>query len=58
MYINRALVLLMGLAFVFYPSITEWVTSGETTWYRPYQIWLVVVVAAFWNQRARFSDDL
>ena len=58
MYLNRSLVFLLGLAFVFYPSITEWLTTGDAGWYRPYELWLLVVLAAWWNQRTRTSDDL
>ncbi len=58
MYLNRSLVFLVGLAFVFYPSITEWLTSGDASWYSPYPPWLMVVLATWWNQRLRTSDDL
>ena len=58
MYLNRSLVFLLGLAFVFYPSITEWLTSGDASWYRPYELWLLLVVAAWWNQRTRYPDEL
>ncbi len=58
MYINRALVLLIGLAIIFFPTIAEWITNGDTTWYRPYQLWLLVVIAAYWNQRTRYPDEL
>ena len=58
MYINRALLLLLGLALLFSPVIAEWVFSGGTTWYRPHLLWLMIIFAAFWNQRSRYPDDL
>lgn len=58
MYINRALMLAAGVALIFYPAIESWVISSDTTWYRPYQLWLLVVIAAYWNQRSRYTDEL
>jgi hypothetical protein len=58
MYINRALLLMLGVAFVFFPAIEEWVLSDGLKWYRPWQVWLLIVVAAYWNQRSRYPDDL
>ncbi len=58
MYINRALLLLVGILFIFFPMIEEWVSQGGTAWYRPYQIWLIIVIAAYWNQRSRPTDEL
>jgi uncharacterized membrane protein len=58
MYINRALLLMLGIAFIFFPSIEEWLFTGDVAWYRPYLIWLLVVIAAYWNQHSRYPDEL
>jgi uncharacterized membrane protein len=58
MYINRALLLLLGVAVIFFPAIEAWLLSGETPWYRPFQVWLLAVIAAYWNQRSRYPDEL
>jgi len=58
MYINRALLLVVGIVLIFFPAIESWMISSETTWYRPYQLWLLVVVATYWNQRSRYTDEL
>ncbi len=58
MYINRALLLLVGIALIFFPTIEEWVTSTDTAWYRPYQLWLLVIIATYWNQHSRPNDEL
>ena len=58
MYINRALLLVVSIAFIFFPTIENWINSGGTAWYRPYQLWLLVIVAAYWNQRSRQTDEL
>ncbi len=58
MYINRALLLVVGVVLIFFPAIEEWLFSSQTAWYRPYQLWLLIIVAAYWNQRSRYNDDL
>jgi hypothetical protein len=58
MYIHRALLLAFGVLLVFMPSIVDWLSNTDAAWYRPYQLWLLIIVAAFWNQRSRYSDEL
>jgi len=58
MYINRLLLLVAGVVLIFFPAIENWVVSLEIAWYRPYQLWLLVVIAAYWNQRTRYPDEL
>jgi hypothetical protein len=58
MYINRALLLVVGVVLIFFPAFEEWVFNVETAWYRPYQLWLLVIVSAWWNQRSRITDEL
>lgn len=58
MYINRALLLAVGVFIIFSPAVEEWVFHTHTVWYLPYQLWLLVVVAAYWNQRSRYTDEL
>jgi hypothetical protein len=58
MYINRALLLILGIAFTFFPAIEDWISSAGTAWYRPYQLWLIIIIAAYWNQRSGHTDEL
>ena len=58
MYINRLLLLVAGVVLIFFPAIENWVVSLEIAWYRPYQLWLLIVIAAYWNQRTRYPDEL
>lgn len=58
MYINPALLLLLALIFIFAPGIHDWVLSGGAAWYRPYIIWVLLIVYAWWSQRGRTTDDL
>ena len=47
MYINRALLLVVGVVMIFFPALEDWVFNVETAWYRPFQLWLLVVVASY-----------
>ena len=58
MYINRVLLLVVVTFLVFSPAIEEWVFHSGTAWYRPYNLWLLLIVAAYWNQRSRYPDEL
>ncbi len=58
MYINRVLLLVVVTFLVFSPAIEEWVFHSGTAWYRPYNLWLLFIVAAYWNQRSRYPDEL
>ena len=58
MYINRILLLTFGVLLVFMPSIADWLTNSDTAWYRPYQLWFLMIIAAYWNQRSRYPDEL
>lgn len=58
MYINRALLLLLGLALIFLPAVERWMWAGGAEWYRPYLLWLAAIAASWWNQRSRYPDEL
>jgi hypothetical protein len=58
MYINRALILAVGVILIFFPTIEAWIVNSESHWYRPFQLWLLVIVAIYWNQRSRNTDEL
>lgn len=58
MYINRALLLVMALAFIFLPAIEQWLWHADASWYRPFLLWLAVVAAAWWNQFRGYPDEL
>ena len=58
MYINRVILLLLGVTFIFFPVIEEWILSDAVSWTRPWQIWFLMIIAAWWNQRSRYPDDL
>jgi uncharacterized membrane protein len=57
-YINRTLLIILAVTIVFIPSVQAWVTSGGSAWYRPFLVWFVLLLAAYWNQRKSYGDDL
>jgi len=46
MYLNRILLLVLVLLYVFAPIMSDWIAAGGTQWYRPHVIWLFVIVAS------------
>lgn len=57
MFLNPTLLLLLGLTFVFAPSLQEWVLSGGDNWYRPYFVWLALIAFIYWSQRGKARDE-
>lgn len=53
MFINPTLLLLLALTFVFAPSLQEWVLTGGTAWYRPWLVWMALVLFIVWSYRDR-----
>jgi hypothetical protein len=55
MHINRVLLLVMLLLFVFSPAIGHWITENPARWYRPQLVWLalILVVAVSMYRDAR-----
>ena len=58
MYIDRVLLLAVGAFMIFSPAVEEWIFHSGSSWYRPYELWLLVIVASWWNQRSRYPDEL
>ena len=58
MYINRALLLMVGVFLIFSPAVVDWMFHPGDVWYRPYHLWLLIIVAVYWNQRSRYPDEL
>jgi len=58
MYIDRLVLLFIAGAFLLSPAIIEWWSEGGTAWYRPYLIWLVLIVLSFWVGKRRDLNDI
>ncbi|WP_019529793.1 hypothetical protein [Dasania marina] len=57
MRINPALLLLILLLIVFTPSIHEWITETDSAWYRPYIVWLGLIIFVYWGQRSTTNNE-
>ena len=51
MYINRSMLMILGIALVFFPAAQGWIIQGPEAWYRPYLVWALVILLAYLNQR-------
>lgn len=58
MYIDRLVLIFIASAYLLSPAIIEWWSEGGTAWYRPYLIWLGLIVVSFWFARSRDIDDI
>ncbi len=58
MRINPILFLSLLLLLALSPLLLDWLTQGGSQWYRPYLLWLAVIIAAAWSQRGAPSDEL
>jgi len=43
---------------VFFPSIQEWITQGGASWYRPFQVWLAVIIIIYFIDKESQQDEL
>ncbi|MFT6102400.1 MAG: putative membrane protein [Granulosicoccus sp.] len=44
---HRLLLLVLLVAYIFTPTLFNWMISSSGTWYRPFIIWLMIIVLAF-----------
>jgi len=44
---HRLVILLLLVAYIFSPSLFNWIINPEGAWYRPYIVWVAVIVIAF-----------
>ena len=50
---QRLGILLLLVAYIFSPSLFNWIINPEGAWYRPYLAWVAVIVIAFVMQIRR-----
>lgn len=56
---NRTLLILLALVgYVFSPTIFTWMINPSGAWYRPFILWLVLILLAIIVQSRRKSDEL
>jgi energy-coupling factor transporter transmembrane protein EcfT len=50
---QRLVILLLVIAYIFSPTLFDWIINPEGAWYRPFIIWVVVIIIAFVMQIRR-----
>lgn len=55
---QRPLLLLMLVVYIFSPTLFSWVVNPDGAWYRPYLIWVLVIVVAFFVQTRSKRNDI
>ncbi|WP_286920186.1 MULTISPECIES: hypothetical protein [Pseudomonas] len=58
MYIYRLVLLLVVGIYLFSPAIMGWWIEPTGAWYRPYLLWLILIVVTFILQSQRDADEL
>lgn len=56
---QRLVILLLLIAYIFSPSLFDWIINPEGAWYRPFVAWAMVIVIAFaiqMRRRKRYQD--
>ncbi|HHL1025501.1 TPA: hypothetical protein ACQRGM_002046 [Pseudomonas aeruginosa] len=51
MYIYRLVLLLVVGIYLFSPAIMDWWIDPNGAWYRPYLLWLILIVVTFMPAR-------
>ena len=55
---NRSIVLVVLIAYIFSPTILSWIINTDGAWYRPFIVWLAMIVIAYIYQKRTPRDDL
>jgi hypothetical protein len=58
MYIYRLVLCLVVGIYLLSPVIMDWWIDPSGAWYRPYVLWLLLVIAAFFLSSQRDADEL
>ena len=55
---QRLVIVLLLIAYIFSPTLFNWIINPEGAWYRPYIVWILVIVIAFTMQlrRKKYND--
>ena len=58
MYIDRLVILFIVGAYALSPAIAKWWVEAGTAWYRPYIVWLVLIILCYRIAKSRDLDEL
>lgn len=57
MYIYRLVLILVVGIYLFSPTIMDWWIAPDGVWYRPYLLWLILIVVTFILQNGSDLDQ-
>ena len=58
MQIYRLVLLLVAGIYLCSPAVMVWWTTAESVWYRPYVLWLMLILITFLLQSKKDADEL
>ena len=58
MYIYRLVLLLVIGIYLFSPAIMDWWIEPQGAWYRPYVLWLILIITGIVLQSPKDVDEL
>lgn len=50
---QRPLLLLILVVYIFSPTLFSWIINPDGAWYRPYLVWVIIIIIAFFVQKSR-----
>lgn len=56
--ISRLVLILVVGIYLFSPAIMDWWIDPNGAWYRPYMLWLILIVVTFILQSQHDADEL
>ncbi|CAM3465010.1 hypothetical protein [Parendozoicomonas haliclonae] len=57
MYLHRLVLLLVIGIYLFSPAILEWWIESPEGWYRPWLLWLLLIIAGYLLQPGESSSE-
>jgi len=58
MYTDRLLIIFILGTYLLSPAIIEWWSDGGRAWFRPFLIWMFLIMLSYWIGRSRDFDGL
>ncbi|GAB1264696.1 hypothetical protein [Aurantivibrio infirmus] len=55
---TRPLILLLLALYIFSPTLFTWMIDPNGAWYRPYLIWVVAIIVAYYIQTRQKNNGI
>ena len=57
MYVQRSIMVLVIGVLLFFPGVQDWLGGQNSEWYRPFLIWLAIILFALLLQQVKDTDE-